>query len=272
MHALVTEYRINETNLNRRKQFIRLSDRDVRVLKRLAGWAERVADSIARAFYDFQFAFPPTRVFFEAYAQKRGLSLAQLRQALEQAQAGYFRQIFKEAAAGGQYGSEYFERRLQVGKLHNVIDLPLKWYIGSYALYQDLVRKHLVRHFFYRPRFRARAERAIFTVFNYDVQAVVDAFFYDYLQFIGLDLASVQVHDAEHDLSEHYGQLKAAVRGVLEEAARTARRLGEASQELSAATEQLSSAAQEQASALEETAASLEQITSTVQQNAEKAR
>ena len=80
---------------------------------------------------------------------------------LERAQAGYYRQIFEEAASGGTYGVEYFERRLQVGRLHNVINLPFKWYIGSYPLYFDLTRKHLVESFADDPDLRARAERAI---------------------------------------------------------------------------------------------------------------
>jgi len=97
--------------------------------------------------------------------------LETLRRRLEKTQADYFRQIFEEAERGGAFGISYFEQRLHIGKVHNVINLPLKWYIGSYALYQDLVRKHLKRHFRFRPWARERAERAIFTVFNYDLQA-----------------------------------------------------------------------------------------------------
>lgn len=212
MGQLVEQYRINETNLNLRKQFIRLSSQDIRVLRRLRGWAERVADAIAREFYDHQFSFPATRAFFEEHARRKGISLTHLRQSLEKTQAEYFRQIFQEAASGGEFGTDYFENRLRVGRLHNVIDLPLKWYIGSYVLYQDLVRRHLFRRYWYRPGFRARAERAIFTVFNYDMQAIAEAFFNDVLQSFGLDLTAVPVKSAEYDVSDYYGPLKAYVR------------------------------------------------------------
>ncbi len=187
MRSLAQQFHINDGNLNLRKQFLRLSEQDIRILRRLKGWAERVAGAIARDFYDHQFSFPPTRAFFAAFAQQHGVSLSQLRQRLEQAQVGYFQQIFEEATKGGQFGTTYFEQRLQIGRRHNAINLPLKWYLGSYALYRDLVRKYLRKYWFYRPRFRAQAERAIYTVFDYDLQAVVDGFFYEYLQSIGLD-------------------------------------------------------------------------------------
>ncbi len=155
-----------------------------------------------------------------------------------------------------------------MGKSHNVIDLPLKWYVGSYVLYQDLVRKYLYRRFFYRPGFRARAERAIFAVFNYDMQAVSDAFFYDYLQSIGLDLASVQVSAAGQDLSEYYGPLKDAVRDVLVETTRTSRRLAEASAQLAAAANQAGQATSQIATTIQQVAKGTSQQSESVTKTA----
>jgi hypothetical protein len=157
MPNLIEQYYINDTNLNLRKQFIELSPDKVQILKQLAGWADRVAGPMARDFYDHQFAFPPTRAFYEAYARQKHIPFEQLRQHLEKVQAEYFRQIFQEATEG-DYGPAYFEKRLKVGRLHNVINLPLKWYVGSYALYQTLVRKYLFRCFWYRLGWRAKAE------------------------------------------------------------------------------------------------------------------
>lgn len=271
MGQLAEEYKINEVNLNLRKQFIRFTDKDIKVLKSLAKWVDRIADSVAKEFYDQQFAFSPTRAFFEAHARKKGEELSHLRQRLEQSQAGYFRQVFQEAASGGRYGVDYFERRLHVGQIHNVIDLPQKWYLGSYITYQDLFHKHLVRSYPHRPFFRAKAERAARTVFNMDLQAVVDAFFFDYCSSIGMDLSKVAVTSIEHDLSDYYGPLKSTVRSALEGLARASESLASGSSQLSASAEQLSSGVQEQASALEETSATLKQITSTVQGNADNA-
>jgi len=244
MQKLAKEYRINDTNLSLRKDFIRFGQADIRILGQLAGWAERVADTIAKEFYDHQFMFAPTLAFFEAYARKKNIPLAQLRQRLEKSQAGYFRQIFQEAATG-QYGTDYFEKRLYVGKLHNVINLPLKWYIGSYSVYQDLTRKYLMKSYFFRPGFRASAERAIFTIFNYDMQAVADSFFYDYLQSISMDLGSIPISNASHDLSEYYEPLKETLRGVLVLVTDSAKSISAFSEQLSSKTNIVATAAEE---------------------------
>ncbi|MCC7013330.1 MAG: globin-coupled sensor protein [Planctomycetes bacterium] len=269
--TLCERYRINDTNLAVRREFLRLTAKDVAVLAGLKGWAQRISAKLAKEFYDVQFANSSTRRFFEAHAAKKGLGIDQLRVALEAAQAGYFRGIF-DAAASNQFGASYFEGRLHVGQLHNVIDLPLKWYLGSYSLYFDLVRKYLRNSYPLRLGLRARAERAIFTVMNYDIQAVCDAFFYDYLESIGLDLDAIDVPDPAHDLSEHYGDLKTVVRTALSQTKATGAQLAASSREISSAAESLSSATQQQAAAIEETSATLNDLSGHVRESNEKTR
>jgi rsbT co-antagonist protein RsbR len=126
---------IDESNLETRRKFIRVGEEERGVLTGLISWSQSIAPQIAREFYDWQFEFGPTRRFFEAYAQGAGLPISQLRQALERAQTGYFIQIFEGAEEN--WGVGYFERRLKVGALHDKINLPFKWYIGSYVEYSD---------------------------------------------------------------------------------------------------------------------------------------
>ena len=140
--------------------------------------------------------------------------------ALEQTQAGYLREIFAEAAGEGRFGLDYLERRLVVGRLHNTINLPVKWYVGSYTIYFDLVRARLRRRYWYRPRFRARVERAVLTVFNLDIQAIVDAFYFDSFVAMGVDLARIPAPPAEQDLSDCGAELKALVKTPIETIAR----------------------------------------------------
>ncbi|MNX58166.1 Methyl-accepting chemotaxis protein 2 [compost metagenome] len=212
MSTLHQKYRLNDANLALRRQFMRFSARETRLIASLAPWAERVADAIARDFYTHQFAFQPTLDFFGANARRKGVSLDQLRAHLEKAQAGYFREIFLEAARGGDFGVEYFEKRLKVGKLHNVINLPIKWYVGSYPHYQELVAAYLLKAFPMRPLLRARAERAISKVFNYDLQAITEAFLHDQFETIGFKLDRVAVESSAHDLSDSYAEIKEVLR------------------------------------------------------------
>ncbi|MDR7435825.1 MAG: protoglobin domain-containing protein, partial [Armatimonadota bacterium] len=75
MEQLTRLYRINDTNLKLRKQFLRFAEEDIHILKRLTGWAERVADAIAKEFYDHQFGFSETRAFFENFARMKGIPI-----------------------------------------------------------------------------------------------------------------------------------------------------------------------------------------------------
>jgi hypothetical protein len=134
--------------------------------------------------------FPETRAFFERYAHKKGVSLAQLRAGLEQAQAGYLLDIFREAQRGGDFGLDFFARRLRIGYVHNVIDLPMKWYLGSYGLHTDLLARY-IRESEEIPADEGRdLFQAVLRVFYYDIQAVVDSFIVMLLQDFGLDTST----------------------------------------------------------------------------------
>ena len=209
MGLLTEHYQISNRSLELRKQFINLTRRDIRAMARVRRWVDRVSPKIAREFYDHQFSFRPTRSFFERMAQKRDLTLEALRERLEKTQAEYLCQIFEEAAKTGEFGAAYFERRLRVGRMHNVIDLPPKWYMGSYTIYLDLFRKHLRMRFFYAPRLCAKVERALNTVFNYDMQAIIDSFILDLMESAGFNLHVAEKSD-ELDLTEFLGDIKRA--------------------------------------------------------------
>jgi methyl-accepting chemotaxis protein len=209
MSLLTDRYQISNRSLDLRKKFICLTRSDIRAMAGVRRWVSTVSPKIAREFYDHQFSFGPTRTFFEKMAQKRNLSLEALRGRLEKTQAEYLCQIFEEAANSGEFGAAYFERRLLVGQIHNLIDLPPKWYIGSYTIYLDLFRKHLYRRFFYAPRMCAKVERALNTVFNYDMQAIIDSFILDMMESAGFNLHVVGRSD-EADLTESLGEIKRA--------------------------------------------------------------
>lgn len=246
---LAAAVRITSAGVRQRVAFLGLTERERQELARMAPWAERVADRIAQRFYDFQFSFEPTRRFFERYAQSRGITLAELRRRLERTQAEYFREIFIAARDGYDLG--YFGRRLRIGAQHNVIDLPMKWYVGSYGRYLDLVRAELRRSFPLQPWRWWRVERALAKVFNLDQQAVVDVFFFEFLDAVGFDLASVVPERPEDDLSDCYRELKATVREAVASLQRATDLAITASERLGATSRSLTHAAAEATQAVQ---------------------
>jgi methyl-accepting chemotaxis protein len=214
MCTFTERFGITEQNLAERREFVRLGEEERKLLADLIPWAEKSAPEIAREFYDWQFAFAPTRRLFEKFARSAGLTLDALRRQLEGTQAEYYRTIFAGAKSG--WGVEYFENRLKVGSAHDRINLPFKWYMGSYAEYERLTRVHL-RKEFDDALFVEKAEEAIFKVFNYDMQAIADSFLLNTFESMGLSVESIRSAPGA-DKTEHYDQVKEALAVLLAQA------------------------------------------------------
>ncbi|MEI7894122.1 MAG: methyl-accepting chemotaxis protein, partial [Myxococcales bacterium] len=211
---LCTRFGIDDQNLQRRRQFVRLGEREQALLRGLRPWAEKVAPVIAKEFYDWQFSFGATRAFFERHASRRGMSLDSLRGSLERTQAEYFRSLFEGADQG--WPLAYFDWRLHIGSVHDRIDLPLKWYMGAYSELSRLTRVHLRASF--PDTSWLDAEEALHRAFNLDMQAIVDSFLLSTLEAMGLDVSAIAA-DAGHDRTEHVDQVKEALATILEQAA-----------------------------------------------------
>ncbi len=230
-------YGITEENLRLRKEFMGLSAQEISVLAQLYPWAKRYGPRIVKEFYDVQFSFPETREFLQGVADRKGMTLEELRSQLEKTQLQYFMDIFEEARKGGDFGVPYFERRLRIGSIHNVLNLPMKWYIGSYGIYVNSAIRYLREHFRFRPGFREKAIRALTKVFIYDMQSVFDAFFFDFLRDVDVEIESISIPSRKKDLSDFYAELKDLVKRKMEE---RARRLEKVIRELSEAMGRLS--------------------------------
>jgi len=212
---LATLYSITEENLATRRNFVRLGEEERELLAELIPWAEEHAAVIAREFYDWQFSFQPTLSFFQQYAAQRGISLIELRRMLEQSQTAYYSTIF--TGSQNNWGVEYFSYRLQVGWVHDQINLPFKWYIGGYAEFQNLTHKHLTRSFSNDAAKVAAIEAAVAKVFNYDIQAIGDSFLMNSLESLGLSIQEIKVAPGK-DVTEHMAALKENVSVLLSQA------------------------------------------------------
>jgi len=211
--GLAQHFGIDEESLRIRRRFLRLDEPERERLTALVPWAKANAAAIAREFYDWQFAFEPTRAFFESFARKRGAPLEQVREHLEAAQASAFVSIFEGAAS--QWDRAYFETRLTAGMIHDRIDLPFKWYIGSYAELQKISWEHLRTHFGRFRKDRAiEAYMALEKVFNYDMQAIGDSFLLSTLETMGFGIESIPCAPGT-DRTEQLGHIKGRLRVLL---------------------------------------------------------
>ena len=218
---------ITEQSLADRRRFVRLDDEDRTLLQGLIPWIESVSTELASDFYDYQFSFEPTVAFFNRYSQETGSSLGELRQGLEAAQVQYLEEVFRGARTN--WDLSYFEHRLHIGAVHEKICLPLKWYLGSYAEWDHLLRGRLLEHYeaeeaAFEPAPQAKNDpppeprptpgdrvaetmSSIWKIFNLDMQAVADAFLVTTLEAMGLSVGDIETQGSE-DRTEYLQQVK----------------------------------------------------------------
>jgi methyl-accepting chemotaxis protein len=97
------------------------------------------------------------------------------------------------------------------------INLPFKWYIGSYTEYQRLLRQHLPAAFRGDNRKATDALMVILRVMNYDMQAIGDSFLLSTLQSIGLEVSALAVKSDE-DRTEALAEVKTMIATLLAQA------------------------------------------------------
>jgi methyl-accepting chemotaxis protein len=212
--SLSRRFGMDDMSIASRREFIRLGEDERALLSEMAPWMAEHAPAMARDFYDWQFQYAPTREFFDGMARQKNVPVGTLRKALESAQAGYLTEVF--AGAEVNWDLRYFEKRLHVGTVHDRINLPFKWYVGSYPEFQRILGSYLRRDFRDLTRI-AQIEQAASRVFNLDLQAIADAFMLNTLQGM-LAATGLSLNDigTAGDKAEQVGEVKRAINTTVE--------------------------------------------------------
>lgn|GEM_PF-1585182 len=257
--SLRERFGVSEESVAQRRAFVRLGDRERELIESLIPWAEGIADEVSHEFYEWQFGFAPTRRFFENIATHKGTSLSDLRVGLERTHAQYWREVFQGARQN--WDAAYYEKRLRVGKVHDRIDLPMKWYLGAYTEFTRLARKHLSDKF--EADFVLDALEALQRVFNFDMQAVGDAYTLSLFESVGVDISALP---APHggDRSESIGEAKAMITGTVKEVARLAPELESAASSLTEVSTQLGQGADQTNEQVSHAAASASMVSGSI--------
>ncbi len=126
VERLISEIGLNASEIEWRKEFIGFDREDERRLERyedaFAANAERIADE----FYDNLTTHEQTREIMSR-SEKRV-------EQLKETQSAYLTTL-----AAGDYDAEYFRDRARIGKIHDVLEMPMKHYLGQYGVYYDLI-------------------------------------------------------------------------------------------------------------------------------------
>ncbi|RLM53645.1 globin-coupled sensor protein [Halobellus sp. Atlit-31R] len=121
---LIDALGIDDAEIEWRKSFVRLEDEDEARMRALDSTFDDVADEVVDEFYDHLTSDP-------AATEIIGRSTKGVDQ-LKKTQTQYLRSL-----TDGEYGRDYFAQRARIGKIHEMLDMGPKFYMGAYSVYYD---------------------------------------------------------------------------------------------------------------------------------------
>lgn len=131
--SILEEMAFTAEELVARKRFLAFGDEDVTRLRGINELAIRHADDVIEGLYKHFLSHPESAAYFRDPAV-----LARVKQK----QRDYFLRL-----TAGEYDLEYVSDRLNIGAVHERIDLPMGLYLGAYGYYLATVVEHLREEF-----------------------------------------------------------------------------------------------------------------------------
>lgn len=157
---------ISEEERQRRKAYLNFVDGDVMLLKELNGLIHQHADDIVNQFYNHLLIFPETRAF---------LAGEEIIKKVKRTQKEYLLML-----TAGEYDEKYFDHRINVGKVHDRIQLYPKWYIGAYSLYHRLLFSLIIDTYKEQPEKLKDYIVVLDKITNLDMQLTMDTYIHSY--------------------------------------------------------------------------------------------
>ncbi|MHC3439256.1 protoglobin domain-containing protein [Natrialbaceae archaeon A-gly3] len=123
---LLEDVDINPEEIAWRKDFIGFDEDDARRLSELEPLFRDHGDDVADRFYQNLTADTGAlEILGRSPKSVEGLKEAQ--------------RAYLVSLATGEYDEDYFRERARIGKLHELLDMPMKYYVGQYGVYYDLI-------------------------------------------------------------------------------------------------------------------------------------
>jgi heme-based aerotactic transducer len=123
---LVEDIGLDDEEIQWRKDFLNFDEADERRLGELTETFRDREDEVADRFYE-------NLTEYEQTTEVIGRSPKGVPD-LKETQKAYWVTL-----TDGEYGEEYFRNRGRIGKLHELLDMPAKHYIGQYGIYFELL-------------------------------------------------------------------------------------------------------------------------------------
>ena len=111
----------------------------------MQAWADRNADAIGKALAEHTFSAGPAGGFLREYAERQGHRGRRLKKGWGSAQAGHFKDIFKRGRRSPAASASSTSKACSASaRCTAKINLPLKWFLGTYPVFIDLVHEAML--------------------------------------------------------------------------------------------------------------------------------
>jgi methyl-accepting chemotaxis protein len=242
--SLVSDVGLDKKEIQWRKDFIGFDKDDAKRLHDHEEVFRENADKVADMFYENIQQYSET---LEVIGRSpKGL------EKLKQTQKAYLVTL-----ADGEYGEEYFEDRARIGKLHDMLDMPMKQYIGQYGVYYDLLLEIVTESIQKGQDLEEGMKdlKSMLKIINLDMQVTVDTYLNSsYVKEI--EESAERQRRVASEVNEAASELTEAT----EQAAESAAEISQLADEQVEQTENISEEISEMSSRVEEIAATADTV------------
>ncbi len=161
---LMKEIGIDMDEIQRRMDFIGLTQNDIKMLSEMAGFAEKNVAQAVSDFYEHLLSFRETRILLKNQGAIDRLIASQ---------KAYLIEVFQ-----GRFDKAYFERRLRTGAVHHRIGLEPKWYMEIYAFYENSLSSLIAVAYHHEPDRGLARDQALRKIFRIDMALALEYYFY----------------------------------------------------------------------------------------------
>ncbi len=129
--ALIEDIGLDRGEIEWRKEFVDFTEEDVQHLEEMGELFEDCQDEAAEEFYEHLQSYEGTQEILE----KSTRSVKELKGTQTQ---------YLVRLSEGIYGTSYFQDRARIGKIHDMLDMPPKHYLGTYMHYNNIIIPRIV--------------------------------------------------------------------------------------------------------------------------------
>jgi heme-based aerotactic transducer len=238
-----------------RKEFTGFDESDATNLTAMADETNAQAEAVVDDFYDHLESFDETVEIF-------GRSSKSVDQ-LKNTQSQYLRDL-----VAGSYDKQYFENRARIGKIHDMLDLGPKIYLGAYSIYFEHFLRTIVKDLQSGDAARDEAleqmqSRAlsVFKLLNLDQQVAMDTYIDSYSQRLesAIDDQQALMREVENGLRQPIDELSTSA----EQVAQTNQQINETAESQSESMDEVAAEVADMSATIEEIASTAEEVAST---------